>query len=150
MSESSTVLSNGSQRLQKSAQSAGALEKNSRGIAHEEKEVESGCVEARDARQYEPLRLETQITRLRTPSRPKSLQSVRSHRSYAGGDGYTLHSEDERPAPSISNGETPPNAEKDVYEVTWDGDNDPMNPRSRSKARKWIVVLIVSASSLCV
>lgn len=42
-------------------------------------------------------------------------------------------------------------AVNDPFEVHWDGgDRDPMNPRSRSKARKWVVVLIVSASSLCV
>ncbi|KAH8803030.1 major facilitator superfamily domain-containing protein [Xylogone sp. PMI_703] len=41
--------------------------------------------------------------------------------------------------------------EKDPYEVKWDGgDNDPMNPRNMPLMRKWIVVLIVSASSLCV
>ncbi|KAG9949779.1 hypothetical protein KCU85_g3966, partial [Aureobasidium melanogenum] len=36
------------------------------------------------------------------------------------------------------------------FEVTWDGDDDPMNPRSMAYARKWIIVVIVSASSLCV
>ena len=41
-------------------------------------------------------------------------------------------------------------AEKD-FEVKWEGgDDDPMNPRSMSEVRKWMVVLIVSASSLCV
>jgi hypothetical protein len=40
---------------------------------------------------------------------------------------------------------------KDPFEVHWDGgDNDLMNPRSLSMARKWVVVLIVSASSMCV
>ena len=36
------------------------------------------------------------------------------------------------------------------FEVTWDGDHDPMNPRSMPYARKWIIVVIISASSLCV
>lgn len=41
--------------------------------------------------------------------------------------------------------------EKDPFEVHWEnGDNDPLNPRSMSIARKWLVVIIVSASSLCV
>ncbi len=41
--------------------------------------------------------------------------------------------------------------EKDPFEVHWeDGDNDPMNPRSMSFGRKWLVVIIVSLSSLCV
>jgi hypothetical protein len=37
-----------------------------------------------------------------------------------------------------------------AFEVGWDGDVDPLNPRSLGRARKWIVVLIVSATSLCV
>lgn len=42
---------------------------------------------------------------------------------------------------STANG-TPP---KDPYEVGWDdGDNDPMNPRSMTKARKWFIVFITS------
>lgn len=40
---------------------------------------------------------------------------------------------------------------KDPFEVHWNGgDSDPMNPRSFSTAKKWTVVLIVSASSVCV
>lgn len=39
----------------------------------------------------------------------------------------------------------------DPFEVRWDGgESDPMNPRSMAHARKWAVVIIVSASSLCV
>ncbi|KAF4210927.1 hypothetical protein CNMCM5878_003425 [Aspergillus fumigatiaffinis] len=41
--------------------------------------------------------------------------------------------------------------EDDPYEVRWDdGDNDSMNPRSMDTLRKWVTVLILSASSLCV
>jgi hypothetical protein len=41
--------------------------------------------------------------------------------------------------------------EKDPWEVRWDGgDNDPSNPRSMTIARRWLIVIIVSASSLCV
>ncbi|KAL2028146.1 hypothetical protein VTO58DRAFT_110834 [Aureobasidium pullulans] len=36
------------------------------------------------------------------------------------------------------------------FEVTWDGDEDPMNPRSMAHARKWVIIIILSASSLCV
>ena len=42
-----------------------------------------------------------------------------------------------------------PDAEKN-FEVAWDGDDDPMNPRSMRTSRKWLIVLIVSTSSLCV
>ncbi|KAG4410754.1 hypothetical protein IFR04_016109 [Cadophora malorum] len=42
-------------------------------------------------------------------------------------------------------------SEKDPFDVIWEGgDSDPLNPRSMTLARKWLVVLIVSASSLCV
>ncbi|KAI2639053.1 major facilitator superfamily transporter [Hypomontagnella submonticulosa] len=35
--------------------------------------------------------------------------------------------------------------------VGWDGgDDDPLSPRSLGKARKWIIVIVVSAASLCV
>ncbi|EDN99438.1 hypothetical protein SS1G_02292 [Sclerotinia sclerotiorum 1980 UF-70] len=41
--------------------------------------------------------------------------------------------------------------EKDPFEVRFDGgDSDPMCPRSMAHGRKWLVVLIVSASSFCV
>lgn len=36
------------------------------------------------------------------------------------------------------------------FEVTWDGDDDPMNPKSMPYARKWSIVIILSLSSLCV
>ncbi|PKS12618.1 hypothetical protein jhhlp_000826 [Lomentospora prolificans] len=42
-------------------------------------------------------------------------------------------------------------SEADTVFVTWDGgDDDPMNPRSFGKARKWVIVLIVSSASFCV
>ncbi|KAF7858804.1 hypothetical protein EAF04_008847 [Stromatinia cepivora] len=41
--------------------------------------------------------------------------------------------------------------EKDPFEVRFDrGDSDPMCPRSMAHGRKWLVVIIVSASSFCV
>ena len=36
------------------------------------------------------------------------------------------------------------------YEVKWDGPNDPMNPRCKSAARKWIIMAVVSWSAFCV
>ncbi|KAI9844146.1 MAG: hypothetical protein M1837_005746 [Sclerophora amabilis] len=35
-------------------------------------------------------------------------------------------------------------------ECKWDGDDDPMNPRNLGLVRKWLIVIIVSTSSLCV
>ncbi|KAB8293881.1 hypothetical protein EYC80_009360 [Monilinia laxa] len=41
--------------------------------------------------------------------------------------------------------------EKDPFEVRFDGgDSDPMCPRSMAHGRKWLIVIIVSASSFCV
>ncbi|KAJ5088275.1 hypothetical protein N7456_011891 [Penicillium angulare] len=39
--------------------------------------------------------------------------------------------------------------EGDGYTVRWD-ENDPMNPRNMSFARRWMIVIIVSSGSLCV
>lgn len=40
--------------------------------------------------------------------------------------------------------------EKDPFDVDWDGDDDdPLCPRSFNKARKWLIVAIVSHVSLC-
>jgi len=41
-------------------------------------------------------------------------------------------------------------ADHDQYEVSFDGDHDPMCPRSMSLARKWIIVVIVCMGSSCV
>lgn len=43
-----------------------------------------------------------------------------------------------------------PRAEKDPFEVAWDGDDDPLCPRSMSLIRKWMVVITVGLGSLCV
>ncbi len=34
--------------------------------------------------------------------------------------------------------------------VQWDGDNDPLNPRSLPLSRKWIIVIVISLGSLLV
>ncbi|KAJ4350413.1 uncharacterized protein N0V89_009034 [Didymosphaeria variabile] len=84
-----------------------------------------------------------------TQTNAKSLRSIRSHHSRAGADGYTLNDEDEKP--NNSSGSTGGSASADPYLVRWEGgDADPMNPRSMTTLRRWCIVLIVSASSLCV
>jgi hypothetical protein len=78
-------------------------------------------------------------------SRPQTLQTVRSERSYGGEDGYSCFQEDVRDAE-----EGPNDAEEKEFEVKWDGENDPLNPRNRKKSRKWMIVLIMASSALCV
>ncbi len=72
--------------------------------------------------------------------------SLMRSRSYGDGHGYTAYGEDEEVPPE---GEQETDPEKE-YEVQWDGDDDPLNPRSFSKGRKWLIVSIVSAGSTCV
>lgn len=77
----------------------------------------------------------------------KSLRSIKSHQSRAGADGYTCFDDEER-TPNKSSGDT---AVDEPFLVSWEGgDADPMNPRSMTKLRRWTIVCIVSASSLCV
>ncbi|KAF2745323.1 benomyl/methotrexate resistance protein [Sporormia fimetaria CBS 119925] len=79
-----------------------------------------------------------------TSDRTRSLHTIHSHRSYAASDGYIYFAEEEE-RPNISSGDT-----EDRFLVAWEGVTDPENPRSMSKLRRWLIVLIVSSSSLCV
>ncbi|OCL05596.1 MFS general substrate transporter [Glonium stellatum] len=97
---------------------------------------------------YGPIKTEKESSRPAATLHADTLQQVHSHRSYAASDGYTCFSEDEE-QPNIPSGDTAAGAEKQ-FEVTWDGDDDPMNPRSMGKLRRWLIVLVVSASSVCV
>lgn len=72
--------------------------------------------------------------------------SLHRSKSYGDGHGYTAFGEDEEAPRKTEIGEDPG---KD-FEVQWDGDHDPMNPRNMRTGRKWIVVAIVSAGSTCV
>ncbi|KAI0014807.1 putative bicyclomycin resistance protein [Xylariomycetidae sp. FL0641] len=86
----------------------------------------------------------------RPPNRPLSPQSslvgrVRSNNGHGcaelekgepSGAGNTLHGDSEN--------------ETDPFEVSWDGDEDPLCPRSMPLFRKWLLVVIVGMGSLCV
>lgn len=87
-------------------------------------------------------------TKSKSNSKRNSISRTRSNNGY-GCDGGI---EDNNGGLAINGDlERRPVAERDPFEVRWDGgDSDPMNPRSLSMARKWVVVLIVSASSMCV
>ncbi|PPJ52936.1 hypothetical protein CBER1_11491 [Cercospora berteroae] len=79
----------------------------------------------------------------------RSQSSARSQRSYHLQDGYTFHQDDDETAHSTKEAERSPSGDKD-FEVRFDGDEDPYSPKNLPTWRKWIIVLIVSASSLCV
>lgn len=72
--------------------------------------------------------------------------NLQRSRSYGNGYGCTTFNDDEETA-KVAEKEQDPNKQ---FEVRFDGGSDPMNPRSFSKTRKWVIVAIVSAGSTCV
>lgn len=68
----------------------------------------------------------------------------KSSRTFGDGYGFRYFGDDERHSDEFDQ------RPKTEYDVNWDGENDPMHPRSMSKARKWLIVWIVSFSSACV
>ncbi|SMR51475.1 unnamed protein product [Zymoseptoria tritici ST99CH_1A5] len=113
-------------------------------------EIEAPVSAARDRegdnseKQYEAIRTNTRTGSQRPHPAPlrqtRSRSSARSHRSY---DGYTVDDRDH-------DGTNEEESSKNEFEVQFDGDSDPMDPKNRPEARKWLVVFIVSAGSLCV
>ena len=81
-------------------------------------------------------------------SRTTTRGSSRS-RCHGGQDGYSVFTQDDDPDVAI---EPPEDKERDVdFIVKWaGGDEDPKNPRSMGNLRKWLIVFVVSLSSLCV
>ncbi|CZT15679.1 related to benomyl/methotrexate resistance protein [Ramularia collo-cygni] len=74
----------------------------------------------------------------------KEVRSRSSARSYKSYDGYTVdHDDDEA-------GKRDPSDPHSEFEVSFDGEGDPFDPRNRPILTKWCIVLIVAASSLCV
>jgi hypothetical protein len=88
-------------------------------------------------------------SRSRRSQDSRSLKKIESHHSKAGADGYTWHHDgdesNQRPNRAKAGVVTP-----EPYLVSFDGDADPENPRSMSTLRRWAIVLICAASSLCV
>lgn len=85
-------------------------------------------------------------------SKPLSLHSTRSHRSFGGEDGYSCFQNDEEGGadrPEGVEGEEKAGEGKE-FEVKWDGESDPMNPRCRKKWNKWLIVVIAAFCSVCV
>ncbi|QPG94446.1 hypothetical protein C2857_006085 [Epichloe festucae Fl1] len=90
-------------------------------------------------------------------SQTRSRASATRHLAKAGShDGYSAddHDEDERSRRGDGGEGEAHSAEEEAkgpFEVGWDGgDDDPSCPRSFSKARKWLITIIVSHVSLCV
>lgn len=88
----------------------------------------------------------TDLERGRPDHDTHGLQTMRSHHSRAGGDGYTCFDE---PA-AYHRSHAGQVVREQAHLVGWDGEADPENPRSMTGVRRWGIVLICSASSLCV
>lgn len=91
---------------------------------------------------------------LRPIQQVRSRSSARSHRSYT--DGYTHftdHEDDEeaqKRGGTHAAGTTETTDVEKQFEVHFDGDSDLLNPKSRSTWRKWLVIVVLACSSLCV
>ena len=84
---------------------------------------------------------------LRAPlQQTRSRSSARSRRSYTDGYSHFERDDDEDNQPSSKE---EPEASKE-FEVQFDGDSDPWNPKNRPVWKKWLIVLIGSGCSLCV
>ena len=88
-----------------------------------------------------------------------TLAILQRSRSHGDGHGYIAHrhvsdSDDEdadqqEQAAKQTDEEHGDRKEKE-FEVRWDGEEDPMNPRNLGLGRKWMIVLVVSMGSTCV
>ncbi len=83
----------------------------------------------------------------RTPSR---VDLVRTRSSVQGGqDGYSIFTANDRAMTNEEQILKQKTEELGFIECKFD-ENDPFDPRNMGRMRKWLIVLIVSASSLCV
>ena len=79
----------------------------------------------------------------------RSRSSARSHHSHLA-DGYGHHTLEDEDNNNSGTKEKHDTIEKDSFEVRFDGDDDPYNPKNLPEAKKWGIVFIVAGSSMCV
>ncbi|PWY62966.1 MFS transporter [Aspergillus eucalypticola CBS 122712] len=80
--------------------------------------------------------------------------SASSHpleRNWSLNDGYSIQVADEEAVAErvLSNKDEEASDASEGFVVSWD-DNDPLNPRNFNTVRRWLIVIICSAGSLCV
>ena len=80
--------------------------------------------------------------------------SASSHpleRNWSLNDGYSIQNADEEAVAErvLSNKDEEASDASEGFVLSWD-DNDPMNPRNFNTVRRWLIVIICSAGSLCV
>ncbi|KAI1845438.1 hypothetical protein JX266_008533 [Neoarthrinium moseri] len=99
-----------------------------------------------EQRQYEPLRNPARPSPLSRPGSATS-SSIRRMRS---NNGHGCDDLEPGTDESDTTAQGDAAADKDPFEVAWDGDDDPLCPRSMSLLHKWAIVMIVGLGSLCV
>lgn len=102
----------------------------------EKASTNSGTINAQEsAPSFAPIQSTSRTSK--TQSRAgEALQNIRSH------NGYSCDPDEDSQADET---------EKDPFEVGFEnGDGDPRCPRSFGKARKWMIVFVVSSASFCV
>jgi hypothetical protein len=82
-------------------------------------------------------------------SRRTQAPSLHPTVSYVDGHGY-LSAQDEDDNQSPGQDVDVEGSPDKSFQVTWDGDDDPMNPRNKSTTRKWFIVITLAFGSLCV
>ncbi|KAK5661949.1 hypothetical protein OQA88_10059 [Cercophora sp. LCS_1] len=92
---------------------------------------------------FEPIRAASNRRASRETTRTGSLRRELSNNGYGCDD---LIDDAENPSSEAPE----PMPEKDPYEVTWDGELDPCNPRNMPKWKKWTIIGITSFGSFCV
>lgn len=125
------------------------LEKH-RGRGEEQEEIEEETASTKEGRLARDARLGLSVP-LRNSRSRSSARSVKSYKSHTDGYSHFNEANDEEKqqrADDDANG-AQQNPEKE-FEVSFDGDADPYNPKNRPYLRKWLIVVIVSSSSLCV
>ena len=123
----------------------GEAEKVPEALNDRKEEVEeSNGDEDRDPRSICGLGNSRRDSYLQPPSlqQTRSRSSARSTRSYT--DGYTHWEEKD------DNAREDTQEEGREFEVQFDGDSDPWNPKNKPTVRKWCIVLVGSTCSLCV
>jgi hypothetical protein len=116
---------------------------------------DSGTTLAPETKEFAPISAGASRVNSRANSNARNeTRSIRSLARIRSNNGYGCDEGDESTEEEGSSGDVETGVaavEKDPYEVHWDGgDRDPLNPRSMTMARKWLIVIIVSLSSLCV
>jgi len=109
----------------------------------EEKDVEKGDTESDIDDRSEPVRTTSRVTAALDLLPLSTLHSVYSCKDHEKGQ----NEEDGLPAGTKAPVETPEEME---FEVGWDSESDPANPRCMKLWNKWLIVLIMASCAACV